>query len=115
MHSVRLQDGKIAVIYNNYSAGTDPNTTLWPGLRYSVSVALSEDEGETFPWIRDVEMGSGFRGEKNFDLNKSYEYPFMTQSVNGNIHIVYSYSSHSRRRHCIKYMRATEGWLETGA
>jgi predicted neuraminidase len=115
IHSIKLQSGNIAVIYNSYNAGTDPDATIWPGLRYSVSVAISEDEGETFPWIRDVEAGSGFRGEKNFDLNKPYEYPFMLQSTDGNIHIVYSCSNHSRRRHCIKYTRVTEDWIKSGS
>jgi predicted neuraminidase len=115
IHGIKLNDGNIAVIYNNYSSGVDPNTTLWPGLRYNISVAISEDEGETFPWIRDVEAGSGFRGEKNFNLNKPHEYPFMLQSADGNIHIVYSYSSHSGRRHCIKYIRVTESWIKSGS
>jgi predicted neuraminidase len=114
VHSIKLQDGSIAVIYNDFSAGTDPNATIWPGLRHSISVAISEDEGETFPWIRDVETGSGFRGEKNKNMNKSYEYPFMLQSKDGNIHIVYSYSNSLEKRHCIKYMRVTENWIKTG-
>jgi predicted neuraminidase len=115
IHSVKLRSGNIAVVYNNYSAGTDPNVTLWPGLRYNISAAISEDEGETFPWIRDIEAGSGFHGEKNFNLNKSYEYPFLLQSRDGNIHIVYSYSNYSGRRHCIKYTRVTEDWIKSGS
>jgi predicted neuraminidase len=115
IHSAKFQNGNIAIIYNNYGGGSDPNATLWPGLRYSISVAISEDEGETFPWIRDIEMGSGFRGEKNFDLNKPYEYPFVLQSADGNIHIVYSYSNNSGRRRCIKYTQVTEDWIKSGS
>jgi predicted neuraminidase len=114
IHSIRLQDGHIAIVFNNYKGGDAPNAILRPGLRHSISVAISEDEGETFPWIRDVETGSGFRGEKNKNMNKPYEYPFMLQSKDGNIHIVYSYSSSLGKRYCIKYMRVTENWIKTG-
>jgi predicted neuraminidase len=114
IHSIRLQDGHIALIFNNRKGGDEPAVIRRPGLRHSVSVALSKDEGETFPWIRDVEAGSGFLGEKNIMLNKPYEYPFMLQSKDGNIHMVYSYSNASSRRSCIKYIRATGDWIKSG-
>jgi predicted neuraminidase len=115
IHSIKLQNGHIAIIFNNHKRGDDPGVILRPGLRHSISVAISEDEGETFPWIRDVEAGSGFRGTNNQNLNKPYEYPFILQSKDENIHIVYSYSNSQGKRRCIKYVRTTENWLKTGA
>jgi predicted neuraminidase len=44
IHSIKLYDGNIALIYNSFSAGSNPNVTIWPGLRYSISVAISKDE-----------------------------------------------------------------------
>jgi predicted neuraminidase len=72
-----------------------------------VTIALSEDEGATWPIMRDVDMSDGFRGERNRDLNRRCEYPVVLQTRDGAIHMAYSY----RDRQCIKYVRVTEDWI----
>jgi predicted neuraminidase len=111
VHAIGLKSGAIALVYNPWRVDkTDPRTTVWPKMRNSVSVALSEDGGETFPWIRIVETGSGFRGTQNVALNKGCAYPCILQSRDGLIHIAYSCLD----RKYIKYVRVTEGWIKTG-
>jgi predicted neuraminidase len=111
IHAVGLKSGLIAVVYNPWRKDkTNPKATVWPKMRNSVSVALSEDRGETFPWIREVEPGSGFRGIQNTAFNKGHAYPCMIQSQDGGIHIAYSCLD----RKCIKYVRVTEDWIKTG-
>jgi predicted neuraminidase len=109
LHAIGLKSGLIAVVYNPWKKDiVDPKTGVRPKMRNSVSVALSEDGGETFPWIREVEPGDGFRGVQNISCNKDHAYPCILQSRDGNIHIAYSFLN----RRCIKYIRVTEEWIK---
>jgi predicted neuraminidase len=111
IHAVGLKSGAVAVVYNPWRKDrSDPRRTVWPKLRNSVSVALSEDGGRSFPWIRIVEPGSGFRGDRNTDLNKGCAYPCILQTRDGAIHAAYSCLD----RKYIKHLRLTEGWIKTG-
>jgi predicted neuraminidase len=103
----KLDSGKIALIYNNVSANDDPDKTVWPRQRYPVTVAISEDEGETWPYMRHVDTGDDFCGAANVHLNRRCAYPCLLQTRDGAIHIGYSY----RNRQCIKYVRITEDWI----
>lgn len=107
IQAIKLAGGNIAMIFNNVSAGDDPDRTMWPGERRPVTVAISEDGGETWPYMRDVETGENFCGEKNRDCNSRFEYPSILQSTDGYIHISYSFSN----RKCIKYLRVSEEWV----
>ncbi len=103
--AIKLQSGRIAIAYNPTSAASYiPGKAQWPGLRCPVAVALSEDGGLTFPLVRWMERGEGFMGEENRVNNKSYEYPFLMQSRDGQLHLAYA----SHNRYGIKYMRFTE-------
>jgi predicted neuraminidase len=111
VHAIALKSGTIAVVYNPWRVDNpDPKTTVWPKMRNSISIALSEDQGTRFPWIRILETGSGFHGVQNIALNKGHAYPCMLQSRDGNIHIAYS----CLNRKYIKYCRVTEEWIRTG-
>jgi predicted neuraminidase len=111
IHAIGLKSGSIAIVYNPWKKDmTDPNTGVRLQMRNSVSVALSGDGGISFPWIREVEPGSGFRGIKNTPFNKGHAYPCILQSRDGGIHIAYS----CLNRMCIKYIRVTEEWIKTG-
>ena len=81
-----------------------PGKAAWPGLRCPVAVALSEDGGRTFPMIRHMERGEGFMGEENRTNNRQYEYPFLMQTRDGMLHLVYA----ARTRLGVKYVRFTE-------
>jgi predicted neuraminidase len=102
-----LQSGRIAIIFNNHSANDDPNKTVWPPVRYPVTIALSEDEGQTWPYIRNVDPSDGNLGEANIHLNRRCGYPCIMQTRDGAIHVGYSF----RPRQCIKYVRLSEAWV----
>jgi predicted neuraminidase len=108
MRSVVLHSGALAIIFNNYSAQMEnPAATLWPQHRWPVTVALSEDGGCTWPYMRHVETGDDFVGDANEKLNRRLSYPYIVQSRDGALHITYSY----RDRQCIKYVRVSEQWI----
>jgi predicted neuraminidase len=108
IQAVKLQSGAIAVIHNHCASdNADPAATVWPRERNPVTIALTEDAGETWPIMRDVDQGDGFRGDANRGYNRRSEYPTVIQTRDGRIHVAYSY----RGRQYIKYVRVTEAWL----
>jgi predicted neuraminidase len=107
IQATKLASGNLAMVFNNVSASDDPAKTVWPRERYPVTVAISEDQGETWPYMRHIDTGDDFAGEKNKYLNRRCAYPCITQTQDGMIHISYSY----RSRQCIKYVRIAEEWI----
>ena len=101
VHSVKGRN----VLFISRSEAT--GKAVWPQERHPVTIALSEDGGISWPWIRDIDMGDGFRGDANRHLNRQDAYPCITQTGDGLIHVAYSY----RGRKCIKYVRFTEEWI----
>ena len=103
--AIRLQSGRVAIAYNpTCTPDPVPGKAAWPGLRYPVAVALSEDGGITFPMIRWMERGEGFMGEENKTNNRQYEYPYLMQSRDGMLHL--TYAAYTRKG--VKYMRFSE-------
>ena len=79
--ALKLQSGRIAIAYNpTQCPGDKPGMAVWPGLRCPVAVALSEDEGHTFPLIRMMELGEGFAGVENRCNNVSMSTPCLIQA-----------------------------------
>ena len=110
IQAAKLPSGAIALVFNPYGLPPrEEKEVEWPGLRWSVSVAITEDEGETFPLQRVIEPGSGFTGAENRLENAAFEYPCLLVGRDGAIHIAYSAWN---RRH-IHYVRVTEGWLRS--
>ena len=70
----------------------------WP-----VSIALSEDGGETWPYVRDL--------EEWYNRAMEYSYPSVAESPDGRIHVTYTYSEGKRRRSAIRYVSVTEEWI----
>ncbi|HJC23029.1 MAG TPA: exo-alpha-sialidase [Candidatus Eisenbergiella merdavium] len=105
--AIKLQSGALALAYNPVRANDDPDKTVWPRLRCPVAIALSDDDGKTWPAIRLVEMGDGYIGAENNVNNHRYEYPVVMQSGDGRIHVAYSYYD----RRCVKYVVVTEDWI----
>jgi len=92
--AIKLKSGRIAVAYNHSSAPTAyTQKGAWPGLRCPVSIALSEDGGKTFPFIRHIERGEGYVGDQNRGNNKQYEYPYLMQAQDGLLHLAYAYKT----------------------
>ncbi|MFQ6130994.1 MAG: exo-alpha-sialidase [Armatimonadota bacterium] len=81
---VRLPNGNLVLAFNNTATGRTP-----------MSVALSRDEGRTWPLVRDLETGPG-----------EYSYPAVITASDGLVHLTYTY-----RRESIKHVAFDEDWL----
>ncbi|MEF2072022.1 sialidase family protein [Consotaella aegiceratis] len=127
----RLADGTIALVYNHTSASFAPgkDTSIEPaaieppapdgkGIRRAVwgiqraplSIALSTDEGQTFPVHRVIEAGD--RKLLNNDSPKlerrkrELSYPSVMQTADGAINVTYTYF-----REAIKHVRFAKDWI----
>jgi predicted neuraminidase len=69
LDAVRLADGRIVLACNPVCEGRTP-----------LSLLVSEDNGETWPWRHNVETGPG-----------EYSYPSIIQAEDGRVHVVYTY------------------------
>lgn len=108
IRAIQLQSGNIALIHNPVQANDDPSLTVWPYERCPVTIALSEDNGISWPYIRHIATGENFCGERNRSSNRRYEYPYIIQGRDGLLHVTYSHAS----RKCIKYVCVTEDWIK---
>lgn len=107
VHAIGLADGRIAIIFNCVSANDDPGLTVWPKERYPVTIAISEDGGDTWPYMRHLDTGDNFAGEANKRLNRENSYPCLLQSKDGRLHASYTYAG----RQCIKYVSVPVSWV----
>lgn len=73
LDAVRLQDGRVLLVCNPVRDGRTP-----------LSLLLSEDNGDTWPWRLDLETEPG-----------EYSYPSIIQASGGLVHVVYTH----RREH----------------
>ncbi len=85
--AVRLADGRIALAYN---PAHDRRTPL--------AVALSEDNGATWPQRRLLETGPG-----------EFSYPAIVQTADGLLHLTYT-----RRRRGIQHVVLAPDWIASG-
>lgn len=107
IQAVKLAGGSIALAFNYLQLSDNPETTIWSNERYPLTIALSDDGGKTWPFMRHIDTGDGFFGEMNKHHNRSLAYPSIFQSRDGFIHVAYSYLD----RECIKYVRVDEDWI----
>jgi len=97
---VTLANGHWALAYNDTEDG-----------RHSLAIALSTDEGRTWPHTRHLEHD--LRGAQ---ATRSH-YPSIIQGRDGALHIVYSYHHNDRGgapHKTIKYARFSEAWIKAG-
>ncbi len=133
LQAVRLADGRLAMVYNHSSAAdaTDRRLSLyddieggedlapaavptagrsafWGAPRAPMTLALSADEGRTWPVRRNLEVGDGYCMTNNSKdrLNREFSYPSICQTADGRLHITYTYW-----RQAIKYVRVAEEWV----
>ena len=108
IQAVRLKDGHIVMVFNNAQAAT-ARTHPTEGSREVLSIALSIDNGETWPWVRDLQAGNE---PPSYCLceDPEYSYPSVTQSLNGKIQVAFTF-----RRETIKYMTFDEDWIKQGS
>ena len=86
---IRLQSRALVLVYNHQTANS----------RSPLNIALSYDEGDTWPLRRELELFDPAGGE--------YSYPAIAQSPTGQIHIAYTY----HRTH-IKHVVCDQAWIE---
>ncbi|MCH8333023.1 exo-alpha-sialidase [Candidatus Sumerlaeota bacterium] len=97
---MNLASGRWLVAYNDRVRG-----------RHSLAVSLSDDQGETYPWTRHLELVPAGQG--------SFAYPSIMQARDGSIHVTYSYSlppaaDGGGERKSIKHVRFDEAWILAG-
>ena len=94
---VTLSNGHWLLVYNDTEDG-----------RHRLALALSEDEGESWPWVRHLENDT--RGEQ---ATRSH-YPAIVEGNDGRIHIVYSYHHRDQGEDAktIKYVGLDKDWVK---
>jgi predicted neuraminidase len=112
VQSFRLKDGHLVMAFDNSNvdrSGPKPSG----GLRKPLSIALSEDEGRTWKYVRDVELGRPGLGEAEqrpkAPGREEYSYPSVMQASDGTIMVAFTY-----RRQTIKVVSFTEDWIRKG-
>jgi predicted neuraminidase len=114
LQAIRLSSGRIALVYNHFSPydtaeseKTGKSRTItWPKRRSPLAIAVSEDDGRTWPYIRYIEY-QGFIGSCNKEAHSRFSYPSIVQDTEGYINVSYSYHD----RYCIKHVRFREEWV----
>jgi len=137
IQALRLADGRLAMIFNASSAAdaterraslydeleeeTAPTTTppkettqqpvrraFWGAPRAPMTVALSSDDGLTWPWQRNLETGDGYcmSNDSARAINREYSYPSIRQGPDGALNLAYTVF----RQH-IRHVRVTPDWV----
>ncbi|HZS51823.1 MAG TPA: sialidase family protein [Bryobacterales bacterium] len=111
----QLRNGHLVMAFNNArseASGGRPRTAP----RKPLSVALSEDGGETWSFVRDIETGALRPGERPAEGipddqpgREEFSYPSVAQTADGRICVAYTY-----RRYTIKTVRFAEDWIKQG-
>ena len=91
LDGIRLSNGAWALVYNDTISE-----------RNRLAVALSTDEGRTWPIIRHLEDNP----------TGSYHYPAITQANDGTLHVVYSYFTEAGKS--MKHAEFNEAWIRGG-
>ena len=104
---LRLKNGHWVLVYNDLERG-----------RYSLAVSLSDDEGRTWRWTRQLE-----RDAETSDPQQrgEYHYPSIIQAADGTLHVTYSYfappasitpdAQKRLPRKAIKHAHFNEAWI----
>ncbi len=138
IQAIRLANGHLAIVYNDMSAAQATErrvslydeieddadtaaapaapiataglgrTAFWGTPRAPMTIAISEDDGRTWPRKRNLEVGDGYCMTNNSaqQLNREYSYPSIQQTPDGAIHIAYTVF-----RQRIRYVRINEDWV----
>ena len=82
-----------------------------PTGRHQLTVSLSEDEGQTWPWKRALEAREPGQG--------SFHYPSIIEGHDGNLHATYSYFIHKPHHgepvgKSIRYATFNREWVKGG-
>jgi predicted neuraminidase len=107
-----LGDGNFVVVFNNISSGAADRVPK-TGPRKPLSIALSNDEGQHWRWVRDLETGlppgSGPAVAKDQPGSDDYSSPSVVQGTDDKLYVAYTY-----RHYTIKIVRFDEAWIKAG-
>jgi predicted neuraminidase len=87
IEALRLKNGHVALVYNNKVQSP----------RDKLAVAISDDEGKTWKWERQLEDKAGGR----------FDYPSLIQAADGTLHVTYTYETKA-----IRYVQFNEAWVQ---
>lgn len=140
IQALRLKDGRLAMIFNHSSAldATERRASLydeledddaskhevksshvsnerrafWGAPRAPMTLALSEDDGQTWPWKRNLEVGDGYcmSNDSARSINREYSYPSLRQTADGALHVAYTVF----RQH-IRHAKVMPDWIVSNA
>lgn len=103
IQALRLQCGLLALVFNRIGSGTPSQRhwgeAVWPRERWPLSIAVSADDGNSWPWIRDIDRGDGYCGMANWHLNRQLAYPTLVEGAPGELHLAYSWADRSAIRY----------------
>ncbi len=106
IQAVRLASGRLAMIFNRFGLEVDASDDAklwgeanWPRTRWPLAIALSEDDGASWPWIRDIDSGWGFCGNGNWHLNGQLAYPTLLEGPAASLHLAYSWAGRTAIRY----------------
>lgn len=82
---------------------------IWGTPRAPMTIALSEDNGKTWPYIRNIQLGDGkcMSNNSREKKNREFSYPSIKQTQNGKLHVTFTYF-----RQTIKYVQLDESWIK---
>jgi predicted neuraminidase len=108
IQALRLSSGRLALIFNRFGLSPEEpqqwGEARWPRTRWPLSVAISDDDGRSWPWIRDIMTSQGFCGEDNWFANGRLEYPTLLEGPPGVLHAAFSWMNQA----AIRYVRCHE-------
>ncbi len=83
-------------------------TAFWGAPRAPLTLAISEDDGATWPRRRNLEVGDGYcmTNDSAGQRNREFSYPSIVQTADGALHVAYTYF-----RQRIRYARVDERWV----
>jgi predicted neuraminidase len=109
---IRLKNGHLVIVYNDVTLERDQFRVIEKSgvlqkkpLRTPLSIAVSEDNGESWPFRRYLQTA-----DVEYLANQlGYSYPSIVQTREGDIHVAYTYL-----RKGIKHVRLSEEWIRHG-
>lgn len=130
--AIRLSDGRVAIACNPTDAAGHPQARrvslydelgdvddrpdasggcapVWGVPRAPLAIALSADEGRSFPRRVLIEDGPGdcLSNDSMDGRNREMSYPSLAEAPDGTLDLAYTY-----HRRAIKHVRITRDWLE---
>ncbi|MHA1791612.1 MAG: exo-alpha-sialidase [Promethearchaeota archaeon] len=109
----RLKSGNVGIIYNHSPA--PDNDWKW---RNPLSFAISDDDGRSWKWRRNLLEWHSDTGKGHEDPRyETFEYPTFTIDPSGEIHATWSHShlldldGHHQRVTNIRYTHFSEAWV----